>query len=375
MKMMKCTPVLLIVLSVVFAACGPLATPTPTPTSIPPTSTVSPVIKLNMIPGIENLIIQKGINHEFTGAILIAYQGEVLLNQGTGLADRANEIANTPQTRFRVGTFAQQFATVSLLLLQDQGKLDVQNLICDYLPECPAAWQDVTLHHLLAWRSGIPDYGIEENESDYGVITAEELAAYFMDKPLDSPPGEKWTWFPTPSNILLGYVIEQVSGESYEDFVQNHIFTPLGMVNTGFDLNPSGLALGYPNTFSQEAVELPVWSNSNLSTTLYSTVEDLYLFDRALLSGELISPGLVDLMITPHSATTDVGNVGFGYGWWLPHRTGREAMMALSVMDGYQAYNGLYPHDQIVIIVLGNQGDRSAEELAGFIESMFIVKQ
>jgi len=105
----------------------------------------------------------------FTGAVLVARNGEVLLSQGYGLADRDKNLPNTPQTKYRLGSTTKQFTAMAIVILQAQGKLNVQGPICRYIPECPAAWQEVTIHHLLTHTSGIPNF---TNFPDYETTKA-----------------------------------------------------------------------------------------------------------------------------------------------------------------------------------------------------------
>src|ERR1700752_1736699 len=254
----------------------------------------------------------------FTGAVLVARNGEILLSQGYGWADRDNQIPNTPKTKYRLGSITKQFTAMAILILQTQGKLDVREPICRYLPECPDSWQEITIHHLLTHMSGIPDLTEFPDFHTFKAIptTPEQTIVRFKDKPLDFPPGEKWN-YSNSGYILLGTIIEQVSGQSYEMFLQQNIFDPLQMTNTGYDHNDDSLAMGYTGVNSRwEKPDLIDMSLPYAAGGLYSTVEDLYRWDQALYTQQLVSHESLNLLFTPHAKIAAFG-LGYGYGWFV----------------------------------------------------------
>jgi len=172
----------------------------------------------------------------FTGSVLVARDGKVVLSKGYGLANVELDVPNTPQTKFRLGSITKQFTATAILLLQERGKLSVTDSICKYFDICPAAWSELTIHHLLSHTGGVPNF---TNFPDYMPkmmmrVTTQEMIARFKDKPLDFKPGEKWS-YSNSGYFLLGAIIEKVSGESYESFLQKNIFDPLKMTATGYD--------------------------------------------------------------------------------------------------------------------------------------------
>ncbi|HKP11678.1 MAG TPA: serine hydrolase domain-containing protein, partial [Blastocatellia bacterium] len=187
--------------------------------------------------------------NQFSGAVLVARDGRVLVSKGYGMANFETETPNTPQTIFRLGSITKQFTATAILMLQEQGKLSVQDSICKYVADCPAAWQPITLHHLLSHTGGVPNFtSFPDYQKTMALpTTVEGLIARFKDQPLDFQPGEKWS-YSNSGYVLLGHVVEKVSGQSYEAFLQERIFAPLGMKNTGYDHNATVLprrAAGY----------------------------------------------------------------------------------------------------------------------------------
>src|SRR5688572_19591256 len=174
----------------------------------------------------------------FMGTALVAKDTEVLFDRSFGWANLEWDIANSPTTKFRIGSVTKQFTAAAILLLEERGKLTLEDRISKHVPDAPAAWQDITVFHLLTHTSGIPSF---TGFKDYNTIklspsTAEKRVAQMRDHPLEFTPGEKFT-YSNSGYLLLGYIIERVSGQSYEAFLNENIFTRLGMGDTGVDSN------------------------------------------------------------------------------------------------------------------------------------------
>ena len=186
-----------ILISLLLTSCGGPSISV-TPSAIATESlAVSPTLDLEGPASKIDKILSDHIEREtFTGSALVARNGEILLSKGYGWADRDNRIPNTPQTKYRLGSITKQFTAMAILILQTQGKLDVQEPICPYIPECPDSWQDITIHHLLSHTSGIPDL---TGFPDFDTFKArpsppEQTIALFRDKPLDFQPGKRWSY-------------------------------------------------------------------------------------------------------------------------------------------------------------------------------------
>src|SRR6202162_4055882 len=177
------------------------------------------------------------------GTVLVARGGEVLFSKGHGRADLEWDVPNSPSTKFRLGSVTKQFTAASILLLLERGKLKVTDPVKQHMQDAPAAWDKITIFNLLTHPSGIPnftsfpDYAAQEPFA----TTPEKLVARFRDKPLDFQPGEKWS-YSNSGYVLLGYLIEKASGETYEKFVQENIFGPLAMKDSGYDSNSAVIA-------------------------------------------------------------------------------------------------------------------------------------
>ncbi len=287
----------------------------------------------------------------FSGSVLIARNGKVLVRKGYGEADRQKHLVNTAQTKFRIGSLTKQFTAVATLILQAQGKLNVHDRICTYLSECPNPWQNITLHHLLTHTSGIPDF---TSFPDFQTTMRSPSSpiptiARFKDKPLDFQPGEKFS-YSNSGYVVLGAIIERASGATYEAFLRDNIFTPLQMVNSGYDHNNGDLAVGYRDQTSVPANFIDM-SIPYAAGGLYSTVEDLYRWDQALYTDKLIPKNLRDQMFTPF------GGFGYGYGWGIGKDGDRPVASHVGGVQGFSSFIARYPNDKVVIIVLGNRED------------------
>jgi CubicO group peptidase (beta-lactamase class C family) len=331
----------------------PTTVPTQTPTAAPPTTipTLTAESPASKIDKFLNSLTEK---EAFTGAVLVAQNGEVLLSQGYGLADRDKNLPNTPQTKYRLAALTKQFTAMAILMLQAQDKLNVQDPICRYISECPVAWQDITIHHILTHTSGMP--GIPDAELPMAKpTTPEQTIALLKDKPLAFAPGERWSYSNT-GYMVLGYIIEQVSGLPYGAFLQKYIFEPLQMKDTGYGQNDGSLAIGYTGYHSEwteaDYVDVTV---PYAAGGLYSTVEDLYRWDQALYTEQLISKELLDVMFTPYVPAPDFADMEYGYGWVIGEANDHQIVWHPGGFDGFAADIDRYIDDKVTIIVLSNR--------------------
>ena len=354
---LKASCFLTILFALVVSGCAP-AKSVPTPTSTPtisPTATATPPA---VIIGIDTMLDNLAQQSLFTGAVLIAKQGKVLLSKGYGLADRAQNIPNTPQTRFRLGSLTKQFTAMAILILEKQGKLNVNDLICKYIPDCPSTWAAITIKHLLTHTSGIPNFtSFADYEGTKGLpSTPIQTIARFKDKPLDFQPGGKFS-YSNSGYVVLGYIIEQVSGQTYEEFLQQSIFTPLNLRDTGYDHNSNSLAVGYPDKNSTLPADFIDMSIPYSAGALYSTVGDLYQWEQSLSTEQLVPKAYLDEMFTSQ-VTVPGSGLGYGYGWYIgKDPLGRSINEHIGGIEGFASIIARYPDDQVTIIILSNQQD------------------
>ena len=368
--------VAIVLLGMYIAGCGqdrPTAVAVP---AVPPTATAMPIPSATSLPVTASSAAQelrtatrtpRSIAQEidiylnsltetnsFTGAVLVARDNQIILSEGYGFSNRDQNIPNTSHTRFRICSITKQFTAMGILILQDQGKLSVDTRICDFLPQCPTAWRAITVHHLLTHTSGIPDFtDLPDYESTKSLPSSPlQTIARFQDMPLQFEPGDRWS-YSNSGYIILGYLIEQVSGQPYDDFIQGNIFSPLQMNDSGYDHNLDIIATGYTGIGSQWAEAHYIDMSIPYSAgALYSTVEDMYRWDQALYTERLIPQKLLDKMFTPY-ASSPIGD--FGYGWIVSEKHLRPVIRHGGGGDGFVALIERYPNDRVTLIALSNR--------------------
>lgn len=288
----------------------------------------------------------------FTGSVLVARDGKVLFSRAYGQANSEWEIPNTPQTKFRLGSITKQFTAASILLLQERGKLNVQDPICKYFDKCPDTWKEITIHHLLTHTGGLPNFTSFPDYVKTMMIptTMDSLIARFKEKPLDFKPGEKMS-YSNSGYVTLGYILEKVASESYESFVHKNIFEPLKMINTGYDHHDTILknrATGYSLINGKKANSLHIdMTIPHGAGALYSTVEDLFLWNEALFSGKLLSAKSIEMMMTP-----DKNN--YAYGLTITQQFGRQVVSHGGGINGFSTFLARFPDEKLTVVVLRN---------------------
>ncbi len=338
-----------ILLLLILSACAAPVEALPTATPVPPTPTSQPP---TIEDAIDEYITSDMRQSAFSGSILIAKGDNILISKGYGMADIESDLPNSAQTIFRLGSITKQFTAMAIMILQEEGKLDVQDPVCDYMINCPEVWQSVTIHHLLTHSSGIPNYTSFSDFDFEKKYTVNEIIDTFIDKPLHFLPGGGFR-YSNSGYIVLGLIIEQFSeNNSYEDFLQENIFQPLNMTNTVYEQNDQTLdnrALGYvrmPDETLRDADYLDM-SAPYSAGALYSTVEDLNLWDRALYTETLVSENSLETMFTRHMAD-------YGYGWYSIKISNRNVKAHGGDINGFSANIARFVDDDLVIIVLSN---------------------
>jgi len=305
---------------------------------------------------------------KFMGSVLVARDGNVILDKGYGFADLEWHIPNSPSTKFRLGSITKQFTAASILLLEERGQLKIDDPAKQYLPEAPAAWDKVTIHHLLTHTSGIPNFtSFPDYRSTEGTpTTPEQLVARFRDRPLNFQPGDRWE-YSNSGYVLLGYLIEKISGQSYRDFVQENIFTPLAMNDSGYDSNSAVIprrASGYAPSANGLANARYIDMSIPFSAGgLYSTTGDLLRWEQGLFGGKVISAASLGRMTTPFK-----DNYAFG----LAVRTlnGQKVIDHNGGIEGFNTEMAYYPDDKLTVIVLGNLNGGAPGEIASKLASV-----
>jgi len=299
----------------------------------------------------------------FRGAVLIARGDEIILRRGYGMAHPATRTPDTPQTRFMIGSLTKQFTAAAVLLLQDRHQLDVNDPLCKYWPDCPAAWAPITLAQLLEHTSGIPNFlELPEMQTYHLVVrNPDETIALVRDKPLEFQPGTRKHYSST-GYLLLGRIIERLSGEPFDMFLRKNILAPLGMADTGYlpsDLYIPQLAALFEKRPGSERVYSAVpWSQilHFSSGGMYSTVGDLFRWERALFGGRVMSSAAFTQM------TKDYG-YGYGFGLGIGQLDVHRVYRHLGIVEGFASSMAYVPDTETTVIVLSNVRSPDAEVL------------
>jgi CubicO group peptidase (beta-lactamase class C family) len=177
-------------------------------------------------------------NGTFAGSVLVARGSDVIVSQGYGLANVEWNVPSSPSARFKVASITKQFTAAAILLLEERGRLKIDDLVKTHLPEAPATWDRMTLFHLLTHTAGFPGLQSPPTGRQPPVESADGTVAGFvtalMQRPLESQPGERFN-YTNSGYLILGHLIQKLTGQSYETFIRENIFTPLGMKDSGLD--------------------------------------------------------------------------------------------------------------------------------------------
>lgn len=287
----------------------------------------------------------------FNGSILIAKGEKILVNKAYGMANYEHNIKNSSDTKFRIASLTKQFTAMAILILQEQDLLNVTDNINLYIPNCPEPWNDITIHQLLIHSSGITNFTSlpEFNKIMTKKHTLFQTMSLFKNKTLDFAPGTRFS-YSNSGYIILGYIIEKVSKMKYEDFLDQFIFKKIGMDNTGYDHSEQILtnrASGYTNYGTKNATYVDM-SIPHAAGSLYSTVEDLYLWDRSLYTEKIVNKESLNSMFTKHIGT-------YGYGWGIDETDiNSKRVEHTGSINGFSSYICRYINEDLVLIILSN---------------------
>lgn len=347
------------------------ATPTPTPTPISASQQLT-----SQLDGLfSNLVAQQ----QFSGSVLIMRGGQTLLNKGYSMADWNQNTPNDPNTRFFLGSVTKEFTATAILILQERGKLQVQDSLCVYINPCPAPWQAVTIHEVLTHTSGIPQ------DSDIPLDSAPTPSAWiytFNDYPLEYTPGSEYDYCSVCYQVL-GYVVQQAAGQPYARFLQQNIFDRLQMWATSFSSSAyyanAHHATGYASW--QAPAENDGWEDIDMTSpwsflfgsgVLTTTTGDLYLWDQGLNAHKILSQKSLDQAYTAFSPVSLFADSGYGYGWFIGKSpvAGHRLIWHDGVIDGFRTYIGRYIDDGVTIIFLSNLASTNTLSIAHSIEQL-----
>jgi CubicO group peptidase (beta-lactamase class C family) len=313
--------------------------------------------------------MQKAEANGYCGSVLAARGESIIVAKGYGLADRENQIKETADTVFSIGSITKQFTGAAILKLEMMGKLSVSDPISKYFGDVPADKNEITLHHLLTHTAGFEG----ALGDDYDPIGREEFIKLALGSKLLFKPGEKYQY----SNVgfsLLGIIVELVSGQGYEDFLYEQLFKSAGMERTGYvrpGFAKSELAVGYQGGERWGTAlarpwrpEGPGW-HLRANGGILSTVGDMHRWYLALKKDTILSAGAKKKYFTPYVKEYPEGNSYYGYGWVIQKTERGATLIWHNGGNGiYNAYMGFEPENDLVVVVSSNIAGKISDDYA-----------
>jgi len=304
-----------------------------------------------------------------SGAVLVTRGGRVVLRVAAGIADADTGVPCTPETCFRIASVSKQFTAAAIMLLVEDGALDLHEPIAQSLAHCPEEWRDITLHQLLTCTSGlghwhaVPDFDLE----DPG--TPDEYLARLARQPLLFAPGNGWS-YSSPGFLLAARILEHVTGHLYHEFVAKRIFEPLGMASTrGGRPAPGPESHGYRGGIR---VDVPELMDLPGAGDLWSTVDDLARYAAAFDAGEILTESSRRTMCTaqvrvPAEAGAQALGLtaeGYGYGQFVGALQGHPVRYHPGDTPGYRTLYAQLPGRGTTVVVLSNRDEADVEAIA-----------
>ncbi|NNG23184.1 serine hydrolase [Telluria aromaticivorans] len=298
----------------------------------------------------------------FTGTVLVARDGKPIFRRAYGAANREWMIPNTVNTRYRIGSITKQFTAAAILRLADENKLGLDDPIKKILPGLPANWEQATIRQLLSHTSGIPSHTSQEDSNAKLMPvkhTPQELVDLLKDLPLNYEHGTKFR-YNNMAYVLLGRIIETVSGMSYADYLEKKLLKALNLRNSGYDDGSvvvrqmsQDYTDGVDNVMKGRLVNM---SNVYAAGAMYSTVDDLLAWQQVLLNGKVLSPLSLKAMFA------DAGH-RYGLGWFVSESLSRKRYSHGGSIGAYSSLLAFYPDDKLTIIILSNYGEEVVSKI------------
>jgi CubicO group peptidase (beta-lactamase class C family) len=317
------------------------------------------------------------------GVALVARKGRVIYKKAFGMANVELGVPMKDEMVFNIGSMTKQFTAVAVLQLTEQGKLSLRDEVTKYLPDYPAGGQQITVENLLTHTAGIPASDPEAMtrlQGEKRLVSLKEIIATFKGRPLDFAPGTKWS-YSNNGYMLLGAIIEKVSGVSYPEYLEKNLFKPAGMAETHFGDDyklVKNRAASY--VYSRAESQFLNAANDKVETAysagaIQSTAEDLFKWNQAILSNKLIKKESLERAQTEYKLPSGKGT-NYGYGWFIGNIQGSPIVEHGGNMGGFMCHAIYLPREDVFVVVLYNfrAANRLPEFLAGDLAALAIDK-
>jgi len=323
--------------------------------------------------------LSNGIANGFSGAILVIKEGELIINKGYGLANKDSKNLNNPNTIFDIGSNTKQFTSTAILKLVELGKLKLTDSLSKFFKNLPIKKQSITIHQLLTHTAGF----LDSLGRDFSEISQKDFFEKLFASKLLTEPGEKYSYSNTGYSIL-GRIIELASGQSYEAFLNEHLFTPAGMLQTGYLLpkwDTKQMSHGYNRniietestiTRYQEAGDVNWHLKGNGG--INSTQNDMLLWYKALKTNIILTPESFKKLTTPYPYTTSPKSTSsYGYGWGIKNSKDNTKRISHNGSNGAFAHSIIwYPEEDIFIVYSTNANSSKVEWIAYVVAKIIL---
>lgn len=288
----------------------------------------------------------------FHGSVLVAKNGKIVLEKSYGYGDAASKKENTTNTLYQIGSVTKQFTAATILKLEEQGKLSVNDTISNYFPELK--WgHKITVHHLLTHTSGLFNFTNDTTlwlHESKQPISKKDLIAKFSQKPLDFEPGTKYN-YSNSGYVLLGFLIEKISGKPYEKVIRDIIFQPSGMQNSGFNFSTTSSEHKATGYYDNGTANMPAFivdsTVSYAAGAIYSTTGDLYKWTHAIHNKKILTGANWQKAFTPF-----LNN--YAYGFVIDTVYGNKRIWHNGGIHGFVSHLEYFPSENSVVILLSN---------------------
>ncbi len=309
-------------------------------------------------------------------------RGKVVFVKGYGLANVELGVPVRPDMVFQSGSTGKQFTATAVMMLVQDGRVNLEDSITRYFPGAPPSWQPIKVKHLLSHTSGLGQYASHERTQPFGPfnlqqqVTEDEMLKRIEAMRIDFPAGGRWLYCDT-NYVLLGILIHKVTGRFYGDFLAQRIFKPLGMSATriisDIDIIPNRAA-GYEldgATLKNQKWVSPFY-NSTGDGAIYFNVLDLAKWDGALYTEALLKKSTLDRMWTPFVLNNGEPNIGhYGFGWFIRPIHGHKVIEHGGGWQGFTAHIARYVDDGITVVVLSNVNSGDSSKMAHAIAGLY----
>ncbi|MEE9361848.1 MAG: serine hydrolase domain-containing protein [Cellulophaga sp.] len=324
---------------------------------------------------IDSLLEAKYLSTNPGAVFLISKNGNVIYKKALGLANLELNVPMKYETVFEIGSMTKQFTAVSILMLLEKGKLNLNDEITKYIPDYPTHGKTITIHHLLIHTSGIKNYTRLKALNDISKkdLTPLELIDFFKNEPMDFAPGEQFK-YNNSGYIILGYIIEKVSGQNYASFVEENIFKRIGMTSSFYASHKNVIknrASGYNSKDGYFNTRFISFTLTYAAGSLMSNVEDMAKWQEALNNNKLVSKNILDKAFTNYKLNNGE-LINYGYGWHIKKLNGAPSREHGGSIFGFKSMGVFMPNEDVYVIGLTNCGCNSPTKITKEIAALLI---